>query len=186
MVANTSSSRSLRLWPAATHHSAQQKGAPRRPKTATRARDGKVYETHEAPRRRGTPRPGLLAEPGPQRSDRSLRHSSKDTSSQPSGLPVLAGASGELVDSSALRFLTASALEAKRKLEQGAHPRGRSEAEAPIADRFASVAPHGSLPRDCCGPSSRKRRITGQLVQPSPGLRVPLQHRASARSTAVL
>ena len=34
------------------------------------------------------------------------------------GLPVLAGASGEAVDSSALSFLTAQALESKRKEEE--------------------------------------------------------------------
>ena len=34
------------------------------------------------------------------------------------GLPPLAGASGEVVDSSALRFVSASALEAKRKPEE--------------------------------------------------------------------
>ena len=62
-------------------------------------------------------RPGILAEPGPQRSDRSRRHFSGDC--LPTlGLPALAGPLGEQVGSSALRFLTASALEAKRKLEE--------------------------------------------------------------------
>ena len=59
-------------------------------------------------------RPGSVAEPGPQRSDRSLRHSS-GAALPTLGLPVLDGASGEAVDSSALSFLTAQALEAKRK-----------------------------------------------------------------------
>ena len=62
-------------------------------------------------------RPGSLAEPGPQRSDRSVRCSSGD--SLPTlALPALAGSAGEAVDSSALRFLTALALEAKRKAEE--------------------------------------------------------------------
>ena len=78
-------------------------------------------EKHVAPLAQNTAppgaRPGILAEPGPHRSDRNRRHSSGDT--HPTfGLPVPAGASGEVVDSSAFRFLTASALEAKRKLEE--------------------------------------------------------------------
>ena len=73
------------------------------------------------PRAQETPppgaRPGILAEPGPQRSDRSRRHFSGDC--LPTlGLPVLAGALGEQVDSSTLRLLTAAALKAKRKLEE--------------------------------------------------------------------
>ena len=59
---------------------------------------------------------GTLAEPGPQRSDRSWRHSSGDALPTLS-LSVLAGASGEAVDSAALRYLTANALQAKRKEE---------------------------------------------------------------------
>ena len=63
-------------------------------------------------------RRGILAEPGPQRSDRSLRHSSRD------GLPTLAlhslaGSAGEAVDGAALSFLTAQALKAKIKEELG-------------------------------------------------------------------
>ena len=87
------------------------------------ARVGEVegQVTHAGLRAQKTPppgaRPGILAEPGPQRSDRSRRHFSGDC--LPTlGLPVLAGALGEQVDSSALRFLTASALEAERKLEK--------------------------------------------------------------------
>ena len=61
-------------------------------------------------------RPGILAEPGPQRSDRSQRRLSGDC--LPTlGLTVLAGVLEEQVDS-ALRFLTASALEGTRKLEE--------------------------------------------------------------------
>ena len=74
-----------------------------------------VHDAHDAPREPKTPppgvRPGSLAEPGPQRSDRTVRRSSGDS------LPTLALPS-LAVDSSALRFLTASALEAKRKLEE--------------------------------------------------------------------
>ena len=54
-------------------------------------------------------RPGILAEPGPQRSDRTVWRSAGDGLPTP-GLPVLAGASGEAVDASTLRFLAAAAL----------------------------------------------------------------------------
>ena len=94
--------------------------APRGQKMA-RTREEVEPEQHEAPRRQ-EPRPprvrlGSVAEPGPQRSDRSLWHSSGETLPTP-GLPVLDGASGEAVDSSALSFLTAQAPEAKRKDEE--------------------------------------------------------------------
>ena len=74
---------------------------------------------HDAPRGPKTPPPGVrpLAEPRPQRSDRTVRRSSGD-SLPILALPSLAGSAGEAVDSSTLRFLTASALEAKRKLEE--------------------------------------------------------------------
>ena len=54
---------------------------------------------------------------GPQRSDRTVRRSAGD------GLPTLAspslaGSAGEAVDAGTLSFLTAQALEAKRKEEQ--------------------------------------------------------------------
>ena len=67
---------------ASTHHSAQQIGASRSQKTATRAKEVEEHVT----RRLGPPsgeRPGVLAEPGPQRSDRTMRHSVGD------GLPPL-------------------------------------------------------------------------------------------------
>ena len=56
---------------AATHHSAQQYGAPRSQKTATRATEVEEHEKNEAPRRLEPPppgeRPGLPLEHGPQR-----------------------------------------------------------------------------------------------------------------------
>ena len=82
---------------AALHHSAgpmekqvelQQNTALRGQTTGTRAREEVVKATHDALRGQNTPppgeRPGILAEPGPQRSDRSLRRSAGD------GLPTLA------------------------------------------------------------------------------------------------
>ena len=61
-------------------------------------------------------RPGSLAEPGPQRSDRTVRHSSREVHPD-LGLPVLAGASGEAVDASALSWLTDRALNEQRWAE---------------------------------------------------------------------
>ena len=62
-------------------------------------------------------RPGSLCDPGPQRSDRTVRRSSGDSLPTPA-LSSLAGSAGEAVDSSALRFLTALALEAKKEEEE--------------------------------------------------------------------
>ena len=78
-------------------------------------------ETHNVLRHQTTPppgeRPGILAEPGLQRSDRSLRRSAGD--SLPTlALPSLAGSAGEAVDSFSLRFLTAATLAARRKEEE--------------------------------------------------------------------
>ena len=106
---------------AATHHSAQQNAAPRGPKTGARAREGVEHEQHDGLRAQKPPlpgvRPGSLFDPGPQRSDRTVRRSAGDGLPTP-GLPVLAGASGEAVDASTLRFLPAAALEDLRKLEE--------------------------------------------------------------------
>ena len=77
--------------------------------------------THDAPRGQNTPppgvRPGILAEPGPQRSDRSWRRSSGD--GMPTlALPSLAGSAGEAVDGAALAFLTSRALAAQEEEEE--------------------------------------------------------------------
>ena len=59
-------------------------------------------------------RPGSLVDPGPQRSDRSLRRSAGDK--LPTlAVPVLAGSAGEVVDSSSLRFLTAALRQRKEE-----------------------------------------------------------------------
>ena len=87
------------------------------------AADGEevVHDAHDALRGQKTPppgvRPGSLCDLGPQRSDHTVRRSSGD--SLPTlALPVLAGSAGEVVDSSSLRFLTASALKARREEEE--------------------------------------------------------------------
>ena len=98
--------------------------AERRPTGTEDRRQGREVEeqaTHTGLLAQKTPppgeRPGILAEPGPQRSDRSRRHSSGDC--LPTlGLPVLTGASAEQVDSSSLRFLTAAALRRRKEEEE--------------------------------------------------------------------
>ena len=116
---------------AATHHSAQQNAAPRGPKTGARARVGVEHEQHDGLRAQKPPlpgeRPGCLVDPVPQRSDRTVRRSAGDSLPTP-GLPVLAGASGEAVDAFTLSFLTAKALEDKRK-EEVARKEAQKEAK---------------------------------------------------------
>ena len=105
---------------AAAHHSAQQYAALRGPKTGTRAREGEVHEMYDAPRRQNAPhpreRPGSLVDPGPQRSDRTVRRSSGQVPLLV--VALLADASADGVDAATLSFLTASALEARRKEEE--------------------------------------------------------------------
>ena len=94
---------------AALHHSAGPTPyyAPRRQKTAT-AREEVENVTHSGPRALKTPppgeRPGILAEPGPQRSDRTVPHSAGGGLST-LALPYLAGSAAEAVDASTLNFL---------------------------------------------------------------------------------
>ena len=113
----------------------QQNGAPREQKTAARAVEVEEQVAHGLRAQKTPPpgaRPGILAEPRAQRSDRSRRHFSGDR--LPTlGLPVLAGALGEQVASSALRFLTASALESKRKLEEEEEVKRQQEARMKAA-----------------------------------------------------
>ena len=64
-------------------------------------------------------RPGILAEPVPQRSDRTVRRSAGDGFPTP-GVPVLAGASGEAVDASAdTRKVEEARMDAKKGEEAG-------------------------------------------------------------------
>ena len=87
---------------AALHHSRDvgpgTHAGPRAQKAAS-SREVEAHETYSALRGPKQPppgeRPGILLEPLPQRSDRSRRHFSGDTHPTP-GLPVLAGASGEV------------------------------------------------------------------------------------------
>ena len=112
------------------------------------------HATHYGPRAQKTPppgeRPGILAEPGPQRSDRSRRHSSGEC--LPTlGLPVLAGAAGEQVDASTLRYLLAHAIEMRKVLEE--EERRKEEEQKKAARSSASSAPKRTRKK------RRKRRL---------------------------
>ena len=112
---------------AALHHSAgpevkkvelQQHAALRGQKTGTRAGEGEVHEKYDAPRRQNAPhpgvRPGSLFDPGPQRSDRTVRHSAGDTPLLV--VPALRGDDG--VDGTTLQFLLEQNLSRKKKQEE--------------------------------------------------------------------
>ena len=103
---------------AATHHSAQQNAAPRGPKTGARAREVEEQATHDGLRAQTAPppgaRPGILAEPGPQRSDRSLRHSSGGAPS----LALVSLAGGDTPDDATVAFLLSAALALKKEEEE--------------------------------------------------------------------
>ena len=77
-----------------------------------------VHHAHDAPRGPKTPppgeRPGILPEPVPQRSDRTVRRFA-GAALPTLALPVLAGSAGEAVDTRTLPFLTAKALEDRKK-----------------------------------------------------------------------
>ena len=116
------------LWAEALHHSScpkvmerAQHVALRGQETGTRAGEGEVHEKYDAPRRQNAPhpgeRPGCLVDPGPQRRDRTVRRSAGD-SLPTAGLPVLAGASGKAVDSSALSFLVQLAVKDRKREEE--------------------------------------------------------------------
>ena len=125
---------------AALHHSAgpkekmvelQQCAAPRGQKTGARAREGEVHEKYDAPRRKNAPhpgeRPGILEEPGPQRSNHSLRHSSENAPLLV--VATLAAAAADGVDAATLAFLTVRGLEDRRKDEQEEREMEKKEKE---------------------------------------------------------
>ena len=181
---------------AALHHSAgpkekvemQQYGAPRGQKTAARAGEEVEHATHYGPRAQETPppgvRPGSLAEPGPQRSDRSLRRSSGQTPLL--GVPSLADAPAEAIDGRTLRYLLKANIarkkfeeeeeEEKRYQERAAESRRREKA---LLDHAASLQNRKrkkrkkKLPRSGCRrPCDRQRQVPAALRV----LRVPRQN----------
>ena len=114
---------------AATHHSAQQNAAPRGPKTGARAREVEEQVTHAGPRAQKAPppgvRPGLPPEPGPQRSDRTVRRSAGAFPS----LTLVSLAGGDAMDDTSVAFLLKEALQAQAREEQ-AREKERKRLEA--------------------------------------------------------
>ena len=96
-----------------THHSS-------RGQRTARAWEEVENATHDGLRAQKTPppgeRPGCLPDPGPQRSDRTVRHSAGEA---PSLLPpLLADAAADVVDHSSLAFLLRASLRQRRKEEE--------------------------------------------------------------------
>ena len=142
----------------AVHHS-----APRRQNTATAIREEVVHDAHDALRGQKTPppgvRPGSLVDPGPQRSDRTVRRSSGKAPLLV--VASLADASADGVDAATLSFLTASALEARRKEEEKekevkrqAQERRRRHKRREMVDELFAL---GNLPTDRRTPSVERR-----------------------------
>ena len=134
---------------AALHHSAgpevkkvelQQHAALRGQKTGTRAGEGEVHEKYDAPRRQNAPhpgvRPGSLFDPGPQRSDRTVRHSAGDTPLLV--VPALRGDDG--VDGTTLRFLLEQNLSLKKKQEEEKERKWREKRKVMKAEFMALMA----------------------------------------------
>ena len=137
---------------AALHHSAgskekvemQQNGALRGQKTAARAGEGEVHEMYDAPRRQNAPhpgvRPGSLSDPGPQRSDRTVRRSSGEAPLLTA--PMLADAAAEAVDARTVQYLliALSLEEARVALEPSRGSKRKKEEEE------EEKAPEGRVP----------------------------------------
>ena len=118
----------------------QQHAALRGQKTGTRAGEGEVHEKYDAPRRQNAPhpgvRPGSLFDPGPQRSDRTVRHSAGDTLLLV--VPALRGDDG--VDGTTLRFLLKQNLSLKKKQEEEEKEGKRLERRQVLLNEFFALA----------------------------------------------
>ena len=158
---------------AALHHSAQ------RPKTVVEEPKEEVENvTRDGLRAQKSPppgeRPGILAEPGPQRSDRTVRHFA-GAGLPTLALPSLAGSAAEAVDASTLNFLLSQnlALQKKKDVEEKKKEKEvEAKAVAELAQLDAELVLVGysaspttaalHLRRRFCGPSrgdgSRSRR----------------------------
>ena len=116
------------------HHSSGKvhtaNGAPRSQKLATRAEEEVEYEPHYALRGQKTPPPGERSAPlsevaGPQRSDRTVRHSAGEAPLLV--VPSLRGADG--VDGTTVSFLLAENLKLQKKKEEEEEKERRRERE---------------------------------------------------------
>ena len=122
-----------------------------------------------APRGPKTPppgvRPGSLAEPGPQRSDRSLRRSSGQTPLL--GVPSLADAPAEAIDGRTLRYLLKANIARKKFEEEEEEEKKYQERAAESRRREQALLDHAaSLPK-------RKRKKKRKKKLPRGGCRRP-------------
>ena len=120
-----------------SHHSAGKvhtaNGAPRSQKLATRAEDEVEHEPHYALRGQKTPPPGERPAPlsevaWPQRSDRSLRHSSGRAPS----LALVPLAGGDVTDDATVAFLLSAALSKKKEEEEEERRKREEELRAAV------------------------------------------------------
>ena len=131
---------------AALHHSRDvgpgTNAGPRAQKAAS-SREVEAHETHSALRGPKQPphgeRPGSLLDPGPQRSDRTARHSVGN------GLPLLAtpspaGAAGEAIDSATLTFLLSQSLRVRQEHEEEHAAMRREEKRVKKEERKTEMA----------------------------------------------
>ena len=104
-----------------------------------------VHGAHDALRGQKTPppgvRPGSLCDPGPQRSDRTVRRSSEEVPLL--AVPVLAGGDG--VDRTALSFLVRRAVEDRKREGEGEEEEGGAGEGGPGAREEGPVV--GAAPR---------------------------------------
>ena len=91
-----------------------------------------VHDAHDALRGQKTPppgvRPGSLSDPGPQRSDRTVRRSSGEVPLL--AVPVLAGGDG--VDGIALSFLVRRAVEDRKREKEEARKKKEAQEKADL------------------------------------------------------
>ena len=138
----------------------QQYGALRGQKTAARAGEEVVHDAHDALRGQKTPppgvRPGSLCDPGPQRSDRTVRRSSGELPLL--AAPMLADTAAEAVDARTVRYLRiqATIALADEALESRGSKRKRKK-------RKRRKLPKAPLPR-CGRPCARQRQVPALQV----------------------
>ena len=145
-------------------------------KTVTSTREGVEHEKHVGLRAQKPPlpgvRPGSLLDPGPQRSDRTVRHSAGE-------VPLLvvaslADASADGVDAATLSFLTASALEARRKEEE----ERRKQEEQEFLNSLSAVSPERRTPL-------QNRRLTDILLHRAKRKRKKRRKRRTPRTSSL-
>ena len=126
------------------HHSSSKvhtaNGAPRSQKLATRAEEEVEYEPHYALRGQKTPPPGERPAPlsevaGPQRSDRTVRHSAGEAPLLV--VPSLRGADG--VDGTTVSFLLAENLKLQKEEKERRRKREEAQHEARMQELHRRV-----------------------------------------------